>query len=509
MLAVLAAWAVIPLIILLALARGERFDGADGIFGSTDTLQYLSWIRESGTRLLISNRFDSVPSRHVFLHPMFLISGLLWRAGLSIQLAYLAWLPVALVTMFAGFTAYVRRLVVGGWRQIAVLVLALFWYTPLTPLVDWGQIPDRVTSNGFITISIETFQAGALWSALPTALSFGLLPIAFLAAADSLIKAGNARTRAIVVGSGSAALVAWLHPWQGATILLTLAALALWDLPVRRDLELVPIAIATLLPIGYYALLPGLSPAWAMAGGPNNFPHVGLWLLALTPLGILAVLGYTRPGGDPNERILRAWPVMAILLYLLLQRSFIYHALEGVTLPWAVLAVRGLDRFGARRAWVWVSVAIMTAPGTLFSGSYLGRTLADRTQYYVTTDEALAMNYLASAPGAGPVLAPFYLGKDVPFRTGRSTWVGHPTWTPDFATRQKTADQLFAGSLTAADARRLVIQSGAGYLLSGCSDKNAMADELRPILGASHRFGCATVYSVDLARAAANQGHHG
>ena len=33
---------------------------------------------------------------HDYLHPMYLISGLLWRLGVSVQVAYLIWKPVAI-----------------------------------------------------------------------------------------------------------------------------------------------------------------------------------------------------------------------------------------------------------------------------------------------------------------------------------------------------------------------------------------------------------------------------
>ena len=44
---------------------------------------------------------------------MYAISGLLWRLGLSIQLAYLVWAPVALLVLFLGSAAYVRRFLAG------------------------------------------------------------------------------------------------------------------------------------------------------------------------------------------------------------------------------------------------------------------------------------------------------------------------------------------------------------------------------------------------------------
>jgi hypothetical protein len=43
---------------------------------------------------LISNQFDLRSDPHLFLHPVFALSALAWRLGLSLQVAFLAWQPV-------------------------------------------------------------------------------------------------------------------------------------------------------------------------------------------------------------------------------------------------------------------------------------------------------------------------------------------------------------------------------------------------------------------------------
>ena len=497
LLVLLAVWAVAPFVYLVAIAHGDSFDGSAAIFGATDYLQYLSWIRESGTRGLVSNRFDTIGSRHVYFHPLFFVSGILWRAGLSLPLADRVFEPVAVVAMFAGAVAYARRMLPAGWRRIAAVILALFSLSPITPILDWSQAFDSVTRFQFLIISLETFQAGALWGALPTAIAFGLMPLTFLAAERALKQSGGvSRPRMVWLGSLCGGLVAWFHPWQGITIILALAGLVVWDRLRRRNLVLAPIVVVTALPVAYYLALPHLSAAWAIAAAPNNYPHVGIWLLALAPLALLAVLGLPAPGPDPGERLLRLWPLMAVVLYFALRSSFFYHALETVTVPLAILAIRGIDRLGAGRLVIWATVALLTVPGTLYFAQYLGRTLQNRTEFYVTADEARAMEYLSESSRSGAVLAPTYLGKDVPARTGRSTWVGHPTWTPDYARRSEAAQNLFAGTLAPTKARQLVLDSHAAFLLSGCSDPNRVADELDSLLSAKLVFGCATIYEV-------------
>ena len=96
LLALLVAWAVFPLVLLLTHAAETHttFTGADGLIGAdgvlgADQLQYLAWARDAGAHGLASDLFTFAPNGHVYLEPLFTITGALWKAGLSIQFAYL------------------------------------------------------------------------------------------------------------------------------------------------------------------------------------------------------------------------------------------------------------------------------------------------------------------------------------------------------------------------------------------------------------------------------------
>src|SRR3954452_5847374 len=113
--AALAGWAAIPLLALAAktLLGDESPTGAYGLV-AIDQLQYLAWIREAGDHGLISNLFTIGPPHHVFLHPFFSVSGILWRLGVPLQLAYLVWVPITVAALFYGITAYVQRMLPEG-----------------------------------------------------------------------------------------------------------------------------------------------------------------------------------------------------------------------------------------------------------------------------------------------------------------------------------------------------------------------------------------------------------
>ena len=148
LLVALAGWALFPLVLMLVHASQTHttFTGADGLIGAdgvlgADQLQYLAWARDAGAHGLASDLFTLAPSGHVYLEPLFTITGALWRLGLSLQLAYLVWKPLAIVALFVAAVLWARRFF--GARlgsRTAVVVLALFLFTPLAALFSWAQL---------------------------------------------------------------------------------------------------------------------------------------------------------------------------------------------------------------------------------------------------------------------------------------------------------------------------------------------------------------------------------
>ena len=78
-LAALVALSGLSLLVLAALlTKGRALTGADGLLAS-DQLQYFTWIRQAGEHVLVGNEYDLAPDDRVFLHPGFLVSGLVAR----------------------------------------------------------------------------------------------------------------------------------------------------------------------------------------------------------------------------------------------------------------------------------------------------------------------------------------------------------------------------------------------------------------------------------------------
>jgi len=515
-LAALAAWGLFPLVLLLAHAvhAHARFTGADGLIGAdgvlgADQLQYLAWARDAGSHGLASDLFSLAPSGHVYLQPLFEITGALWRLGLSLPLAYLLWKPVAVIALFAGTLAWARRMFGDQPRaRAAVVVLSLFLYTPLTALVSWAGLGAGPFRFQMYLLGYELLPANKLWGYAPSAIALALMPVTLLATERALAprlavdgapereSAGSTRGP-VALACLAALLASWLHPWQGVTLLVTFAGLAAWQ-RLRGWRTLVLPAIAAALPLVYYHLLSRSDPAWRVAAQNEvvaRLPPLVL-LAGLGPLALIAAAGVRRPGGVLIERALLLWIAGCFVTYFTVD-SFAPHALQGLSLPFAVLAVRGWRRLHLPAALGVLAIAAVTLPGLAYDArKFVNVASSSAPQYYLTRSDARALDWVTTAAPPGGVLAPTPFAAVVPAQTGRAVWVGNGYWSRDYFARARAADALFGGRMRPARARAFVLATGAALLVSDCRHRTNLTRDLRRVLTAVHRFGCARVYVV-------------
>jgi hypothetical protein len=487
LLGLLAAWSLIPLAqgILHLMQNGGVLGGTDGI-GVVDHFQYLSWIRESGEHGLASNRYDLADSDAVYLQPMWLVSGLAWAAGLPIQAGLLLWKPVCVAVLFGGSLAYVRRLVEGRGARLAALAIALFYFPPLAVLLNRTGLGSDAADGLAYLFGFQLSPASFLWGYVQTAVAVGLMPLFLLAL----------ERRRIAWAAAAGLLVSWVHPWQGMVLLGVLLGVAVWTRSVR---SLVLPALATLAPLVYFLVLARVDPAWGEGSESGGLAHYwGDLLLAVGPLAAFAAWGAWAGRGrelDLQERVLLLWPLVTLLVYAVLDRTFVYNVLSGLTIPLAILAVRGAARLP--RGVAVAAVLVATAPGLVNLVVELRDGLgAGNSPRYLAAGEADALEFVDESPREGGVLTRLYLGQAVPGLSGRRTYVGHPSWTPDIARRVKETEDLFAGAATPGQARALVRRTGAAFVVQDCARRHDLTAELGPLLRSTHRFGCATVYEV-------------
>ncbi len=514
---VLAVWAFAPLVAIGAyvVSGSGTLTGVNGA-DFFDQFQYLAWIRDEGSHLLASNLWSISATPHDYVQPMYLISGVLWRLGLSVQLAYLAWKPVALLVLFLGFAAYVRRLIPGRWAAGAALALALFYESPVFALASWtGHL------SGFhrIQLALTTDDADSalnLWGFDHAAIAIGLMPV-FLIGAERLLAAADAGRgsdrRWTAVAAAAGLLVAWLHPWQAVTLLAIVAVVWLLRPSGARLRVLVVPAVATLLPLAYGVALSRLDPSWSTFQRDSMATGTGPWwalLASFGPLVVFAVAGVRRPESD-REWMLVLWAPAVAAVYLFVPQ-FPPHALAGLTLPLAILAVRGWSRLrtaiGAppRAAAALAVAAVLAAvvPAGVLHAQGVHDGLAATTlggieqqQFRLTPDQAAAVSYLARTPRPGGVLAPWLVSMSIPGLTGRTVYAGHMQWQP--ASHVPTDGVFFGASLndpTGRLRRAILRASGARFVLVDCGAPASLRRSLAPVTQLVRRFGCETVYGV-------------
>jgi hypothetical protein len=486
--------------------KGGVVTGADGYL-VVDPLQYLNWLRQAGDHGLVRNLYDIAPSPRSFLHPGVLLAGLAHRAGLGLVASYMLFKPVAIAALFAGALLYTRRFLARRDDRRLALVLALFACSPVAALVGWANLGSAFRSFQFDLITGEPWTGSYLWGYLFTAIAVGIMPLGLLAYEKGRRAPG---ARWIVWAAVAALFAAWLQPWQGATFagILIVAEVLLWVARRERPpfLRAAIVLAATAAPLVYYALLSRLDDAWKLAGTANAAGVFGgrAWLALLLGVGILAVpaaFAYRRVPRDFGALALRAWPIVVVLVYVLPVGTFPYHALQGLTLPLVVLGVLAWrHRLGHRALPLWPALAVaalLIVPGTAYRIDNMRKAVAvGRQPHFLTDGEHDALTALSRDPRAGGVLAPVYMGLLVPAYTGRETWVGAGSWSPDFNTRQGQAEDLFGGRLSPARAQAVVRRSGARFLLSDCHDRADITRTVAAFTDPPQRYGCATVWRV-------------
>jgi hypothetical protein len=496
--AAVSAW-VVALDVFHAARDGLTWTGTDGYY-IVDQMQYLSWIQAAAHHGLISNLFVLRSTPSDYFQPAILLSGAVAAVGVPSWLALLLWKPVAVVTLFLAMRTVAYRAFTVTMHRRAALTLGLL----------------------FGSFTVIYGALGIVGDMMPTWLSwgypFGLMSVALIVFAlvryDRMRLAGRPDWICGLLG----ALASALHPWQGETLILLIlfAELVRWrDLVLwwrtaqwRRLALPVLTMVLTALPLLYYLLLGHLDLSWKLARvqSKHAFPFTAI-AIGIAPLAIPALLGYRGRSDSMLELLLRVWGPVAILIYVFSATGLSatpLHAFDGITVPLAVLAVKGVTRSslgtlprGRLVAAVAIALGIVPANAYALATAHTYVDPAGGNANFITHDEHAALRYLARNPDPGGVLTQFYLGEAVPGATGRRTFVGNCLWSePNCMPRSEAADALFRGQDTEAQARQLVRQSGARFLLASCAPHADLARRLGEMIVSSTHFGCATVYEL-------------
>ena len=509
--AALIVFAVLSIWLLVSLASksgpNHIWTGTDGPYIG-DQMQYLGWIQDAGHHVLIGNPFDTKNASGDFLNPFLLVSGVLTRLGLSAASSYLVWKPLAVIVFFVAVRAYVHRYVAGTAQRRCALVIALFFVSPVSAFIVHVTFVPPLDRFVVPVAANEIWPILYLWGYPLTAIAVGSMCLCFLC-----YERDRSLGRVTAVAPLLGLLCAWLQPWQGATILGVLVAseFVMWMRTRTLSLRLLATTgTCTALPLIYFWALDHFDPVWRYGGvvDQSNFPILGV-LIAIAPLAIPALIAYRLPTPNFQAVIVRLWPVVALIEFQLINSTkigtFGLHSLQGLSVPLAVLAVVGVASLKVRlpRPMVVVIssilvVLILVPEGwkSLNSARGVGTGIAYASDpYFITKSDQDALDYLSADKEPGSVLAPIYLGQLVPGATGRHTWVGIYSWTPDYQQRVTVANELFTGKLSATEVTRFIRSSGVNFLLSDCGENSKLSSPDLVLTGTEH-FGCATVYEV-------------
>lgn len=418
---------------------------------------------------------------------------------------------MAVIALFFSARAYVRRhLPAAGRSRELALLLALFAFTPGLGFIQVTGVGSAHAHDQVSLLVFDLSVGGFVWGYLPTALAVAAVPVCLLAAERVVAHDGRDRMRAILTASVAGLLAAWLHPWQGETLLIVLVLATPLERRRTALVRIAPALVAIAVPLLYYYVLSQTAAGWKLASlGTEDLPVFSplVLLVGLLPLLVPAAPGYlTTSWRDPGERLLMLWPVAILVLYVL-PGPWRLHAFDGVTIPLAILAVRGwpvwgrrLPRTLARRPSVIAAVAIVVfvLPDlVLAERSVRDVSLPIAAPAFVRSDDVRALRFISSLPRTEGVVAPGTIASAVPGFTGHATWIGHPSWTPQYAARLEFAKALFYRPVTPTQAGAIVRAAGGPILLSPCGGRNALP-ALAPSLGYRERqFGCAAVYIRD------------
>jgi hypothetical protein len=485
-LAVASLW-ILALDLWQVVVHHRTWTGTDGEF-LADQMQYLAWVRDSSHHFLVSDLFVLRGTPHDYFEPIVVISGALTALGVAPWLSLLLWKPVAVVAIFLAVRAFTRRSLADRFDRRAALVLALFFGS-------WGTLGDEWIP---------------FWS---WGYPFALLGIAALTGALVCYERDRARGRfswrAPVLGLAASLS----HPWQGELLILILigSEAVMWR-PGTDPRRWLPLPLATLaataVPLIYFEALDRFDPAWraAQQAAHHRFALSTL-ALPLIPLLIAAALAYRRRPQSFIGVAARVWPFAALLIYALSEAGLAgapLHAFAGITIPLAVLAVEGVQSVGFRRLPHWrvvgaVLVALGTIPATIsmFRGAHPYVDPMPQNATFIAKGERRALDFLRENPQPGGVLARNYFGLIVPAETNRRTYIGLCLWSePNCVRRMNDTIALMDGSYRPAAAQSFVRSTGATFVLQDCQSHGNLETELRPMIAATRRFGCATVYRV-------------
>ncbi len=474
------------------------------LYDAPDHAQYWSWVTASRDGLFIPNTMTPEPNDAIFLNPaMWALARVQTLFDLSFAALFQWWRVAAALVMGPALAAMTSLL-----ARSRAQARTAFWMVLLGSGLGWmlvgvkyaGRLPGAPFPEAIYTVEPNTWFGLMGYPYLP--LGQGFMLIALAAALQAHLRASPWTYAA---SAGGALGVALAHAYDLVVVYVVLAAFWIVEVVrtrgIPRNLTVTTaIVIVSSAPLAlYYERLTSTDALWRSV--LTQYVNAGVWTpsppLLVVLMGAPLVLAAARLRGadwaDVRVRFAACWAVVgAVLIYA--PTVFQVKLLAAWQVPLAVLAadfwheraapaIADLaTRFGATpRLSQWAAPLVLAAlilPTNLYLFAWrLVELRRPEASYYLTVDEAAALNVLAARSGPDDVaLAVEHVGRWIPNYGRTRAFLAHWAMTNRYLRRRDEVDTFFStrvddawrARLLAADAVTLVVwtdRAGASGLV--------------------------------------------
>ncbi len=441
------------------------------MFDAPDHAQYWSWVTSSGAGLFIPNTMTPEPNAATFLNPaMWLLAQVQALFGLSFATLFQWWRLAAAVVIGPALAVTAARL-----ARTPAQARVAFWLALAGGGLGWILVAakyvlglaDAPFPEAIYIVEPNTWFGLLAYPYLPLAQGFMLM--ALTGAFRAHVAPSPAAWAACAVGALGVAL---LHAYDLVVIYAVLGTFWIVEAARRRSIPwrlswaIVLVLICSAPLAGYYQYLTSADPLWRAVLG--QYVNAGVWTpsppLLVVLMGAPLVLAAWRLRGlawqHDGTRFVACWAVTgAVLIYV--PTVFQVKLLAAFQVPLALLAAdlwctrlapvvsawaaRGL---GARLS-AWAPALVLAALVLPTNAYLLVWRLVDLRRadapYYLTSDEAAALDALAAASGPGDVaLGLESVGRWIPNYGRTRAYLAHWAMTNRYLERRDTVNRFFS-----------------------------------------------------------------
>lgn len=466
------------------------------VYNVHDTAQYFSWMRESGSRILIENRLTSEPNPPVFLNLHWWIPGrFAARAGLTLPQVYHLFRLLALPLLTLALYAFSAVLFTDLPRRRFAFLLSL-----LTSGLGWiWVLAKQFTGELLFPTDVYTTPGNTFYvmmvsppQAFATALTLLTLLLALLGILTNRFS--------LALGAGFLALFLGMgHIYDLVTVWAVLGVFGLllaardgWSWPRFWSLSVVVLLSAPAALYFAWVSSPA-NPIWRQA--LSQYDNLGVFtpdpvhlLILLGLTFIVALLGFTGVVPLKNQTVkglfIKAWFGVTLLL-VYLPFHFRIMLLTGYQLPMAAMATWALfDRFApwlqARQPRLPKLAALApyifllaVLPTNLYLFAWRIVDLNRHTYpYYLYHDDVQALQWLeANRAPDDVVLSSLNTGHYIPGLTGAKAFLSNAVMTMDYHQKYELVQAFYDADTSDEQRAEFLHQYDIRFVFHGPAEK--------------------------------------